>query len=99
MIINQNLDYPKFFESLYRLCTPTIFSAKYRDKFLLLLNKSLKSTNLSANFAAAFAKRFADLALSGPTPTASFCLAQIAALLKAHPQVTLLLLHDDFWSN
>lgn len=87
LIINQNLDYPKFFESLYKLCTPTIFSAKYRSKFLSLLSKSLKSTNLPAHFAAAFAKRFATLAVSGPTPTAAFCLAQVAALLKTHPQV------------
>ena len=46
LIIYHNLDYPRFFESLYCLCTAEVFSAKHRSTFMKLLSDSLKSTNL-----------------------------------------------------
>ena len=86
MIVRYNLDYPKYFEALYTLCTPIIFAAKYRTKFLDLLCKSLRSTNIPAYTAAAFIKRFATIALHGEAPTACFCLAMVITLLRAHPK-------------
>ena len=52
LIAKCNLDYPHFFESLYRLCTANVFSAKYRGKFMRLASLALRSTNLSAYLAA-----------------------------------------------
>jgi U3 small nucleolar RNA-associated protein 19 len=87
LIVQHNLDYPNFFLSLYRLCTLEVLNAKYKSTFLHLLSASLQSTNLSAYAAAAFAKRLATLALTGPTPSAPFCIAQGIRLLKRHPQI------------
>lgn len=91
LIVKFNFDYPKFFDSLYALCTPAVFAAKYRSKFMKLLAMSLKSTNLPVYVVAAFAKRLALLALYTPSPCALFCAAQITMLLKDHPQCMSLL--------
>jgi hypothetical protein len=86
VILKHNLDYPQFFRSLYRLCTVEVFSAKYRVKFMKLLNASLRSVNLTAYVVASFIKRLARVSLSAPGPVALFCLAQITWLLRRHPQ-------------
>jgi U3 small nucleolar RNA-associated protein 19 len=86
LIMHHNLDYPDFFRSLYRLCTVEVFSARYRVTFMKLLNASLKSVNIPAYVAAAFAKRLAHLALHTPSPNAPFCIAQCTWLLRQHPQ-------------
>ena len=57
LIIHYNLDYPRFFESLYKLCTADVMSAKHRSKFMELLSASLQSTNLPVYMVAAFIKR------------------------------------------
>jgi U3 small nucleolar RNA-associated protein 19 len=86
VILKHNLDYPQFFRSLYRLCTVEVFSAKYRVKFMKLLNASLRSVNLTAYVVASFIKRLARVSLAAPSPVALFCLAQITWLLRRHPQ-------------
>jgi U3 small nucleolar RNA-associated protein 19 len=86
IIVLHNLDYPHFFEALYRMCSAEVFSAKYRSKFTTLLHTSLKSTNLPAYTVAAFIKRLSTLAIKIPGPSASFCLAQGVLLLRDHPQ-------------
>lgn len=91
VIIRNNLDYPNFFRSLYRLCTVEVFSAKYRTKFMKLLHMSLKSTNLAAYLVAAFIKRLARLALFVPGPVAVYCIAQLTWLLRRHPQCVVLI--------
>lgn len=91
VILKNNLDYPNFFRSLYRLCTVEVFSAKYRTKFMKLLHMSLKSTNLAAYLVAAFAKRLARLALFVPGPVAVYCIAQVTWLLRRHPQCMVLI--------
>lgn len=91
LILRFNLDYPHFFESLYRLCTPRIVNAKYGLKFLRLLHMSLKSTNIPAYLVAAFIKRLAGLALQVSAPRVAFCLAQITWLLRQHRTCQVLL--------
>ena len=61
LVVKFNLDYPKFFVSLYRLCTNEVFSAKYRGKFMKLLSMCLKSANMPAYLVASFAKRLSQL--------------------------------------
>jgi hypothetical protein len=89
LIVMHNLDYPKYFAALYKLCTISVFSAStsMRAKFMKLLNRSLTSTNLPHYLVAAFCKRLASLALQVPTPVALFCLAQITKLIRDHPQL------------
>ncbi|KAJ1440793.1 CBF/Mak21 family-domain-containing protein [Ochromonadaceae sp. CCMP2298] len=91
LIMHNNLDYPDFFRSLYRLCTVEVFSAKYRLTFMKLLNASLKSVNIPAYVVAAFVKRLAHLALHTPSPNAPFCIAQCTWLLRQHPQTQTLI--------
>jgi len=86
LIAQHNLDYPNFFLSLYKLCTVKVFSAKYRNKFMRLLQTSLQSTNLPAYVVGAFVKRLMGLAIQAPAPAAQFCIAQSIWLLRRHPQ-------------
>ena len=86
LIIKYNLDYPNFFTSLYKLCTEEVFGAKYRLKFMNLLNACLKSTNLPAYMVASFIKKLAHLALRSSSPSALYCIAQLTWLLQKHPQ-------------
>ena len=86
LIVKYNLDYPKYFECLYKLCTRENFAARYRSKFLELVCSSLKSTNIPAYTAAAFIKKFCHLGLFGETPTCCFCIAMVITLLRAHPK-------------
>lgn len=95
IIVQHNLDYPHFFEALYRMCNADVFSAKYRAKFTTLLHTSLKSTNLPAYTVAAFIKRLINLAIKIPGPSASFCLAQGVTLLRNHPQCHKLIHNTD----
>jgi len=91
LILHYNLDYPDFFRSLYNLCTVEVFSAKYRFKFMKLLNTALKSVNMPVYLVAAFIKRLSHLALHTPTPNAAFCVAQCTWLLRQHPQSQVLI--------
>lgn len=94
LIVQHNLDYPHFFESLYSLCTVEVFSAKYRARFLNLLNVALKSVNIPAYTVAAFAKRLMQLALLVPSPSANFCVMQTTWLLRTHKSAQTLLQKD-----
>lgn len=97
LVAGHNLDYPRFFTSLYKLCSIEVFTAKYRGKFMKLLSTALRSSNLPAYVAAAFIKRLMHLALEVPTYTAQFCVAQVFRLLQSHPQCLNLVHrnHDD----
>jgi hypothetical protein len=91
LIVKFNLDYPDFFLSLYNLCTVEVFCAKYRYKFMKLLNASLRSVNLPAYLVAAFIKRLMHISLHSLTPNAPFCIAQCTWLLRQHPQSQVLI--------
>lgn len=90
LIVKHNLDYPKFFASLYRLCNYDVLSAKYRSKFMKLLTVCLRSANMPGYLVAAFAKRLSLLSLRVPSPSALFCIAQVTWLLRQHPQCMVL---------
>lgn len=90
LIVKHNLDYPKFFASLYRLCNYDVLSAKYRAKFMKLLTMCLRSANMPGYLVAAFAKRLSLLSLRVPSPSALFCIAQVTWLLRQHPQCMVL---------
>jgi CBF/Mak21 family len=90
LIVTHNLDYPKFFASLYRLCTYDVLSAKYRAKFMKLLTMCLRSANMPGYLVAAFAKRLSQLSLRLPSPSALFCVAQVTWLLRQHQQCLVL---------
>ncbi|CAD6262554.1 unnamed protein product [Miscanthus lutarioriparius] len=90
LMTQHGLEYPKFYEKLYALLTPSVFMAKHRSVFLQLLDTCLKSSYLPAYLAAAFAKRLSRLALSVPPAGALIIIALIHNLLRRHPSVNFL---------
>jgi len=79
-----NLDYPRFYESLYSTLTPSVFYSKHRARYFRLLNLCLSSTNLPAYVIAAFLKKLGRLALSAPPSGAMYVLALTKNLLQKH---------------
>jgi CBF/Mak21 family len=68
-----------------------VFTAKYRLKFLQLADVFLASSLVPAYTIAAFAKRFARIALAAPPMGAIVCVAFVHNLLRRHPSCTCLL--------
>ncbi|CAM9439243.1 unnamed protein product, partial [Phaeothamnion confervicola] len=85
-----NLDYPRFFESLYGLLTPEAFYAKYRARLFRMLDMCLSSTHLPAHMVAAFAKKMCRVALRVPPQGALFALAMARKLLLRHNECVFL---------
>jgi U3 small nucleolar RNA-associated protein 19 len=80
------LDYPQFYDSLYRSLDPSVFHAKHRARFFRLLNLCLSSTSLPTYVVAAFLKRLNRLALGAPPSGALFVLALTKNLLNKHSE-------------
>lgn len=94
LISEHGLDYPDFYPALYRLLTPASMLAKYRGRFLSLLNLFMASSHLPAYVVAAFIKRVARLALRSPPAVAIFAVPFIFNLVKRHP-ACMPMLHRD----
>ncbi|KAK9835669.1 hypothetical protein WJX74_005479 [Apatococcus lobatus] len=91
LVTQHGLEYPHFFMRLYALLTPDIFNARHRVRFLTLADIFLSSGLVPAYTAAAFAKRFARLALTAPPAGAITCTGFIHNLLRRHPACQVLL--------
>jgi len=91
LITKHNLEYPKYYTKLYSLLTLPVFQAKYRQKFITLLNLSLLSSHVSGYLVAAFLKRLARISLS-TTPYACVLICSlIFNILQYHPSCQVLL--------
>lgn len=90
LMTQHGLEYPKFYEKLYALLNPDVFTAKHRAVFFQLLDSCLKSSYLPAYLAAAFAKKLSRLALSTPPSGALIIIALIHNLLRRHPSINFL---------
>lgn len=71
------------------------FTARHRLKFLQLTDVFLASSLVPAYTVAAFAKRFARIALTAPPMAAIVCIAFIHNLLRRHPSCTCLIHQPD----
>eukprot|EP00794_Sanderia_malayensis_P008231 gene8231-9113_t len=91
LIQQHNLDYPDFFKKLYHLINPETFELAYRERFFVLTDLFLTSTNLPAYVVAAFVKRFARLSLTASPDSIKIILALIENLMKRHPSCKLLI--------
>ena len=94
IIVKHNLDYPKYFETLYKMCTVEVLTAKYRPNFARLLHQSLSAVDIPAYIVAAFIKQLTHLSTLIPGPAALFCVAQATWLFRRHP-TCMVLLHRD----
>ena len=92
-LINQhNLDYPDFYENLYKIIDPSIFHMKYKSRFFHYIDMFLTSTHLPGYLVAAFIKKFSRMLLFIPTTDMLMMLTFIKNLLIRH-QSTRVLIH------
>ncbi|KDD75695.1 CBF/Mak21 family protein [Helicosporidium sp. ATCC 50920] len=92
LVTRHGLEYPHFYARLYSLLEPVCLEFRHRDAFLGLVDVFLASRLVSAYTAAAFAKRFARIALEASPAGALRCLAFVHNLVRRHP-ACLQLLH------
>lgn len=99
VLINQhNLDYPDFYENLYKIIDPSIFHMKYKSRFFHYIDMFLTSTHLPAYLIAAFIKKFSRMLLFIPTTDMQMMLTFIKNLLIRH-QSTRVLIHRKKVNN
>ena len=83
LILQHQLEYPQYYNSLYQLLHPRILYTKHRTRFLKLLSTSLLSNSmLPAYVVASFCKKLLRMGLSGPPSGALFVLALVSNLLR-----------------
>lgn len=85
LVTQHGLEYPKFYERLYSLLNQDAFLSRHRLRFFQLADIFLASPMVPAYTAAAFAKRFARLALNAPPAGALVAIVFIHNLLRRHP--------------
>ena len=92
LMLDHQLEYPQFYNSLYQLLHPRILYTKHRTRFLRLLSKSLLSNSmLPAYVVASFCKKLCRLALSAPPSGGLFVLALVSNLLRKHGECACLI--------
>ena len=85
LVTQHGLEYAKFYDKLYGLLTQDTFLSAHRLRFFQLADIFLASPMVPAYTAAAFAKKFARLALSAPPAGALISIVFIHNLLRRHP--------------
>ena len=85
LVTKHGLEYPKFYERLYGLLTIEALKSRHRLRFFRLTDVFLASGLVPAYTAAAFAKRFARLALQSSPTGALLSLAFIHNIIRRHP--------------
>ncbi|KAK7070479.1 Nucleolar complex protein 4 [Halocaridina rubra] len=96
ILVNKyNLDYPNFYPKLYGLLEPTVFHAKYRPRFFMLMERFLASSHLPEYIVAAFIKKLSRLSLVAPASCLVLILKFIANLLIRYPGLQKLIHKPD----
>lgn len=91
LVTRHGLEYPRFYERLYTLLDARTVRFRHRARLLSLTDAFLASPMVPAATAAAFAKRFARLALQAEPPVAAVCVAFVHNLVRRHPALEQLL--------
>ena len=105
LITGYSVSYPEYYPKLYELLTDDVFVLKwgrfasltrrYRQKFLTLLVKSLRSSEVPALVVAAFCKKLCRIAVRSAPATALFVIPLVTELLTYHPSLYPLLQVED----
>jgi U3 small nucleolar RNA-associated protein 19 len=85
LVTRHGLEYPRFYERLYGLLDGDAFRSRHRLRFFQLADVFLASGLVPAYTAAAFAKRFARLALRGPPAAGLVAVAFVHNVVRRHP--------------
>lgn len=91
LVTRHGLEYPAFYARLYQLLTQEAFASRHRGQFFRLADIFLASGLVPAYTAAAFAKRFARLAMAAPPAGAMVAIAFVHNLVRRHPSLMVLL--------
>lgn len=95
LVQQYNLEYPDFYNKLYKLVTPEVLHVKYKARFFHLADLFLASSHLPEYLVAAFAKRMARISLQGPSNSLVMCLEFIQNLILRHKGLVSLLHNPD----
>lgn len=90
-----NLDFPSFYDQLYKVLDRDVLHTKYRELVFDLLETALASSHLPAYLVCAFVKRLSRLALGAPTAAIMWIVPFSYNLLKQHPACSSLLHQPD----
>lgn len=93
LMTKHNLQYPQFYQKVHRLLEPSVFNARYKPRFFILLNVFLSSSHLPEYIAAAFAKSLSHLVLFAPANCTLLVIKVLSNLLNKFP--SLKTLYDD----
>jgi U3 small nucleolar RNA-associated protein 19 len=85
LINTYHVDYPLFYEKLYKLLDWDLLHVKYRSRFFRLMELFLNSSHLAAYLVAAFIKRLSRLTLQAPPAGIVMVVPVIYNLLMKHP--------------
>ncbi|KAF2357432.1 CCAAT-binding factor [Trinorchestia longiramus] len=88
-----NLHYPDFYNKVCSLLEPSVFNARYKPRFFMLLNVFLSSSHLPEYMVAAFVKRLSRLLLFAPANCSVLVVKCITNVLARFP--SLKILYDD----
>ncbi|KAK0420488.1 hypothetical protein QR680_014714 [Steinernema hermaphroditum] len=91
LMVNHNFEYPDFYQAVYKMTTPQICYATYREEFFELLNIFLSSSHIPMYIAAAFAKKLARVLLVAKLSAQEPVLCLIRNILIRHPNIRPLL--------
>jgi len=92
LMLDHQLEYPQFYNSLYTLLHPRILYTKHRSRFLRLLSQALLSNSmLPAYVVGSYCKKLCRLALNGPPSGSLFVLALVSNLLRKHGECACLI--------
>ncbi|RXG73493.1 Nucleolar complex protein 4-like protein A [Armadillidium vulgare] len=87
LITEYNLDYPDFYGKVYALLQPSIFQAKYKNRFFKLINKFFMSPYLPEYIVAAFIKKISRLLLTAPSTCLPFVMKFVVNLMLRFPSL------------
>ena len=83
--------YDQFYQKIYSIIEPSLFTMDDRQEFFELLDTFMKSTHLPEYLVAAFVKKLARISLFSPAYACNYILAVIYNLVTRHPQISFLI--------
>ncbi|ODV64160.1 ribosome biosynthesis protein NOC4, partial [Ascoidea rubescens DSM 1968] len=92
LIKDYNLDYPDFYNKLYKLfLNPLILSNNYKSRLFRLVEVFFNSTHLPINLLASFIKKMSRLSLNNSSSSVVIIIPFIYNLIKKHPNLMILI--------
>ncbi|KAL9643467.1 hypothetical protein ABK040_010082 [Willaertia magna] len=95
LITEYNLVYDQFYQKLYVVIEPSLFTMEGREEFFELLDTFLKSSHLPEYIVAAFIKKLIRVSLEVPSYAIVYILSLVYNLMFRHPQLSFLVQYEE----